>query len=88
MTLREMICEIAEQVGRPDLVRLGARPPQPFEPPIILGDTNKAREILGFEAKTDLKDSIAATIAATRDPRALTAAAKRANTALSAHSSS
>jgi nucleoside-diphosphate-sugar epimerase len=88
MTLREMICEIAEQVGRPDLVRLGARPPQPFEPAIILGATNKAREILGFEAKTDLKDGIAATITAMRDPRALTAAAKSASTALSSHSNS
>jgi hypothetical protein len=32
-----------DEVGRPDLVRLGARPPQPFEPPIILG-TRTRRE--------------------------------------------
>jgi nucleoside-diphosphate-sugar epimerase len=87
-TLREMICEIAEQVGRPDLVRLGARLPQPFEPPIILGDTNKAREILGFEAKTELKDGLAATIAATRDPHPLTAAPNSANTTLSGQANS
>ena len=66
MTLREMIFEIAEQIGRPDLVRLGARQPQPFEPPIIVGDVTKARDVLAFEARTDLKSGIAATIAAMR----------------------
>lgn len=64
--LREIIFEIAEQIGRPDLVRLGARQPQPFEPPIIIGEVTKARDVLAFEAKSDLKSGVAATIAAMR----------------------
>jgi nucleoside-diphosphate-sugar epimerase len=63
MTLNDIILEAANQIGRPDLVRLGARPAQPFEPPIIVGDPTKARETLGFETKIDLASGIAQTIA-------------------------
>lgn len=70
VSLREIISEIAAQIGRPDLIRLGARSAQPFEPPIIVGHTAKSRDILGFEAKTDLNSGIAATITAMRSQRA------------------
>jgi hypothetical protein len=59
-----------------------------LRPPIILGDENKAREVLGYEANTDLKNGMAASIAVTGDPRALTAATKGANTVLSGHPNS
>jgi nucleoside-diphosphate-sugar epimerase len=72
-SLREIIFEIADQIGSRDLIRLGARPVQPFEPPIIVGHTAKSRDILGFEARTDLKSGIAATVASMRAQRALTA---------------
>lgn len=65
-TLRDIITEIAEQVGRPDLVRLGAKAAQPFEPPIIVGDPSKSRAQLGWEAKVDLKTGVAQTIAGMR----------------------
>lgn len=68
--LKEIIGEIATQIGRPDLVRLGARTPPQFEPPIILGDTAKARADFGWEAKIDLKTGIANTIAGMREARA------------------
>jgi nucleoside-diphosphate-sugar epimerase len=63
MTLKDIILEAANQIGRPDLVRLGARPAQAFEPPIIVGDPTKTRETLGFETKIDLASGIAQTIA-------------------------
>jgi nucleoside-diphosphate-sugar epimerase len=75
VSLKEIISEIAGQIGRPDLIRLGARAAQPFEPPIIVGHTAKSRDILGFEAKTDLKSGIAATITAMRAERASAAPA-------------
>jgi nucleoside-diphosphate-sugar epimerase len=75
VSLGEIISEIAGQIGRPDLIRLGARSAQPFEPPIIVGHTAKSRDILGFEAKTDLKSGIAATITAMRSQRASAAPA-------------
>lgn len=65
-TLKDIIGEIAEQVGRPDLVRLGAKPTQPFEPPIIVGDPTKSRNTLGWEAKIDLKAGVAQTISGMR----------------------
>jgi nucleoside-diphosphate-sugar epimerase len=66
LALKDIINELAAQVGRPDLVRLGARQAQPFEPPIILGDTAKSRAAFGFETKIDLKTGLAQTLAAMR----------------------
>lgn len=71
-SLKEIISEIGNQIGRPDLIRLGARSAQQFEPPIIVGHIAKARDILGFETRTDLKSGIAATIATMRAQRAAT----------------
>ncbi len=70
-TLRDIINEAASQIGRPDLVRLGARAAQAFEPPIIVGDPAKAKAALGFEAKIDLASGMAQTIAGMRAMRAL-----------------
>ena len=70
-TLRDIINEAASQIGRPDLVRLGARAAQAFEPPIIVGDPAKAKAVLGFEAKIDLASGMAQTIAGMRAMRAL-----------------
>ena len=72
--LKDIIGEIAAQIGRPELVKLGARAAQPFEPPIILGDTGKARAGFAWEAKIDLKQGIADTIAGMRAARAKGAA--------------
>lgn len=68
-TLKDIIQEAAHQIGRPDLVRLGARAAQAFEPPIIVGDPAKAKAVLGFEAKIDLASGMAQTIAGMRTMR-------------------
>ena len=66
MSLKDLIGEIASQLGRSDLVRLGARAAQPYEPPIIVGDPTKARETFGFESRIDLRAGIARTITGVR----------------------
>lgn len=62
ITLKDIIFELANQAGRPDLVRLGARQAQPYEPPIIVGDPRKAREGFGWQARIDLKTGVAMTL--------------------------
>lgn len=66
LSLKEIILEIAAQVGRTDLVRLGARAAQAYEPPIIVGDPGKTRDAIGWQAKIDLKTGIAMTLAGMR----------------------
>jgi nucleoside-diphosphate-sugar epimerase len=69
VSLKDLIGEIASQLGRPDLVRLGARAAQPHEPPIIVGDPTKARQTFGFESRIDLPAGISRTIAGIRVAR-------------------
>lgn len=59
--------EIARQTGRRDLLRVGARPPAPYEPPLIVGATRKTAEAIGWEARTSLPEGIERTLAALRD---------------------
>lgn len=37
ITVRQLAERIADQYGRPDLLRFGARPDNPFDPPCVLG---------------------------------------------------
>lgn len=67
MTLREIGAEIAAQIGRADLLRLGARSPQPYEPPTIVADTRRIRATLGWQPRTSLAQGIAASIEAIRE---------------------
>jgi UDP-glucuronate decarboxylase len=62
LTLKDIIFELADQAGRPDLVRLGARQAQPYEPPIIIGDSKKAQDAFGWRARIDLKTGVAMTL--------------------------
>lgn len=62
ITLKDIIFELANQAGRPDLVRLGARQAQPYEPPIIVGDTRKTFEAIGWKARIDLKTGVGMTL--------------------------
>ncbi len=69
LALKDIILELAAQVDRPDLVRLGARAAQAYEPPIIVGDPAKTRDLLGWQTKIDLKTGIALTLASMREAR-------------------
>lgn len=46
VTVAELAGEIAREYGRPDLIKLGARPDSPDDPPFVLGIPSLPREIL------------------------------------------
>jgi len=62
LMLRDLIGEAARQIGRPELVKLGARPAAAHEPPIILADMRKTQQVLGWSPKLDLEAGVRQTI--------------------------
>lgn len=69
-SVREVACEIARQIGREDLLRLGAKPSPDHDPPVVLGDPSHARANLNWSATTSLEDGVAALIDwARRNPK-------------------
>jgi hypothetical protein len=45
---------IAQIAGRPDLLRLGALPDRPHEPPYMVAHTGRLRREVGFTAPVSL----------------------------------
>lgn len=64
--LRDIAYELAHQLGRPDLLRIGAREPKAFEPPLIVANMDKTNAALGWRPRTTLRDGLAETVAALR----------------------
>ncbi len=63
ISIAELAGMIGEQIGRPDLIRLGARDAPPGEPAILLPDTARLRDEVGWQPKSDLQSGLADTIA-------------------------
>ena len=63
VSLSEVVKEIAKQIDRSDLLRLGALPSRPDDPPLLVADTGKLCREVGFQPRHDLSSGIAATIA-------------------------
>lgn len=87
-TVREIVQEIARQIGREDLLRLGARATADDEAPVVLGDPRPAQARLGWSRTLGLADGLADTIAAARAarvtvPRTVKRAPQRARTRIS-----
>lgn len=61
--LSDVTQEIARQLGRPDLLAMGALPSRPDDPPILIPDTRKLNFEIGFNPRYDLVDGIADAIA-------------------------
>lgn len=61
-----VINEIARQMGRPDLVRLGALSLSPNEPQRLAASTTRLFDCVGFRPRFDVAAGIADTIAASR----------------------
>jgi nucleoside-diphosphate-sugar epimerase len=59
--------EIGKQLGRSDLLRLGALPSRPDDPLLLVPDTRKLNFEVGFKPTYDLASGIAETIAFWRD---------------------
>jgi nucleoside-diphosphate-sugar epimerase len=68
--LRDVILQAASQVGRPDLVRLGALPIRPGDPPSIVAGTERLNLEVGFVPATTLEHGIERTIAYWADRQA------------------
>jgi nucleoside-diphosphate-sugar epimerase len=60
--VRDVVELIAQQIGHPELVRYGAIPSAPSEPPILLADTRRLTEEVGWRPRYDLESGIAQTI--------------------------
>jgi nucleoside-diphosphate-sugar epimerase len=62
--IREVVTEIARQIGRPDLVRFGAYPTD--DPVRLAADVTILRDQIGFRPRYDLANGIADTIVSWR----------------------
>jgi nucleoside-diphosphate-sugar epimerase len=59
----DVIAAVVAQTGRPELVRLGARPQQPGEPGCLTADVRRLRDDVGFRPLVDLLEGAARTVA-------------------------
>lgn len=62
VTIATVASTIGELIGRPDLVRLGAREAAPGEPPVVLADVRRLQEEVGWAARFSLASGLADTI--------------------------
>ena len=63
ISLAELIERIAQKIGRPDLVRLGARGTATEEPPLLVPDIRRLRDEVRFKPRYALNEAIDDTIA-------------------------
>jgi nucleoside-diphosphate-sugar epimerase len=61
--VRDVARELGRLAGRPELVRIGARPAVPGDPPRLAAGTMILRERIGFTPKYDLASGLADTLA-------------------------
>ena len=67
VALKDVIRLVAEEVGRPDLVRLGARPTAPNDVPFVLANVDRLREEVGWSPTYSLREGVAQTVRWWRD---------------------
>ena len=58
----EVLGEIARQIGRPELIRLGARNAHPDEPPLLIADVARLRAEVGWRPRFTLGAGLADTV--------------------------
>jgi nucleoside-diphosphate-sugar epimerase len=58
LSVRSLVEEVAVAAGRPDLLRLGALPPRPDEPPLLVGDARRLQGS-GFRPSYGVGDGVA-----------------------------
>lgn len=63
IAVRDLIGEVAAQLNRPDLIRLGAVPRHPDDPARLAADVTRLRQEVGFTPRHDLKSAVAAILA-------------------------
>jgi nucleoside-diphosphate-sugar epimerase len=62
ISIAQLLEQLARQIGRPDLLKLGAREAPPEEPPLLLPDTGRLRDEVGFRPKWALDAGLADTV--------------------------
>lgn len=63
VTVRTIVDCIADQIGRPDLIELGALPARPDETPLVVADATRMIAELGWSPRLSLEEGIERTIA-------------------------
>ena len=63
LTVRDLVLGIGEQIGRPELIALGARPLSPRDPPRVVANAGRLRDEVGFRPRFTWHDGIRDTIA-------------------------
>jgi nucleoside-diphosphate-sugar epimerase len=63
LRLRDIISRAATQIGRADLVHLGAIPAPPDDPPLLVADVRRLHEELGWSPHYDLDAGLEQTVA-------------------------
>jgi nucleoside-diphosphate-sugar epimerase len=63
IALADLIDRIGRQIGRPDLVRLGARPAPPQEPLVLVPDIHRLRDQARWRPRFTLNEGLSDTIA-------------------------
>jgi nucleoside-diphosphate-sugar epimerase len=61
--IRSVVERLAAALGRPELLRLGARPLPPGEPPRLVADVGRLRGELGWAPRLPLPEGLAETVA-------------------------
>lgn len=61
-SLRDIISFIGQELKKPELVKLGAREAAAHEPPVIIGDTRKMKELIGWQAKLTMEEGLKKTV--------------------------
>jgi UDP-glucuronate decarboxylase len=67
IALADLIDRIAREIGRTDLVRLGARSASTEEPPLLVPDVHRLRDEVQWQPRLSLSEAISDTIAWWRD---------------------
>lgn len=60
VTIRAVVEAVGRITGRADLLRIGALPDRPGEPPLIAADVTRLRREVGFTERADLEGDLAA----------------------------
>lgn len=62
VSVRDLLATVADAVGRPQLIRRGALPDRPGEPPSLVADVTRLREEVGYRPHWSLAEGLASTV--------------------------
>jgi nucleoside-diphosphate-sugar epimerase len=62
LSLRELVGRLAAVVGRPELVEFGAIEAGPNEPPVLVADVSRLRDVVGWKPAHGLDEGLERTV--------------------------